>query len=363
MATVTTNEEFGTHDGTAVMSVTLGNANGVSATFMSYGATLMSVKTPSSSSKEPEEVTLNMDSFEGFLEKARYYGSTVGRVCNRIAKGKFVLEGKEYSLAINNGVNALHGGLVGFDKRVWAVETYSTADPAVAGVKFTLEAKDGEEGYPGNMTVTADYALTANNSLQCTFSATSDKTTIVNLTNHTYWNLSGNLATDIKGHVVTVQAEHYLPVDETQIPTGELAPVSGTAFDLRSPTKLQDRLSKIDGGGEPGFDHCFVVSGAKAEGAASGDESKSESGFGALPVVATVTDPKSGRSVTVTTSQPGMQLYTGNFLAHSPPHAQHWALCLETQNFPDAINKPDFPSAVLKAGDTYCQRTAYTFAW
>jgi aldose 1-epimerase len=262
------------------------------------------------------------------------------------------VDGKEYSMVVNNGPNGLHGGTVGFDKVVWESRTYVT--PSAAGVTFTYTSKDGEEGFPGTLSATADYRLTDTNEVRMEFSATTDKPTPVNLCNHAYWNLCGDLRSNVHDHVVQLFMPFYTPVDATSIPTGEITAVSGTPFDFTAPTRIGDRIMSIDGGGAPGYDHNFVRSKDLPPG-----------GFthGLFPI-AKVTEPTSGRTMVVESNAPGVQFYTGNWLGAANKADPHRAFCLETQNFPDAVNKAGiFPDPILRPGQTYSHVTVHRFSW
>ncbi|HEV7281025.1 MAG TPA: aldose epimerase family protein [Pirellulaceae bacterium] len=338
-----TEQPFGTAPAGEVTKYTIENSRGLSVGLIDYGATLVSVKTPDKNGKVAE-ITQGFPTLEGYLQRHPYFGSTVGRFCNRIAKGKFTIDGQEYTLATNNGPNHLHGGEEGFDRQLWKAEPFKKADEA--GVKFTYVSPDGEEGYPGELTVTATYSLNDQNELKYTFEATTDKATHVNLTNHAYWNLAGAGSGTILDHELTLAAEQYLPVDETSIPTGELANVSGTPFDFTSPKKIGADWDKLSGDPK-GYDHNFVL------------EDTSE-----LHPAAIVIEPKSGRVMEIQTTQPGVQFYTGNFLDGSEGNGgfeRHQAFCLETQHFPDAPNQPKFPSTLLKPGETLRQTTVHRF--
>lgn len=334
-----------TPDGVQVDEYTLANANGVRATIMTYGATLTRVEAPDRDGKLAV-VTLYLDSLDGYLAGHPYFGSAVGRYANRIAQGKFTLDGVEYTLATNNGPNHLHGGVRGFDKAVWQAEP-SEGEGCVA-VKFTHTSPDGDEGYPGTLTASVTYSLTNENELRMEYMATTDKPTVVNLTNHAYWNLAGAGSGDVLGHVLTLNADRYLPVDEGLIPLGELAPVKDTPMDFTKPHAIGSRIAQVEGG----YDHCYILNQARGKG---------------FSLAARVVEPKSGRVMEIYTTQPGIQLYTGNFLDGSltvagKPCKKHYALCLETQHFPDSPNRPEFPSTVLRPGQTYHEVTVHKFS-
>jgi len=317
----------------------------------SYGATLTSLKVPDREGLV-EEVTLCHTELELLRTKSRYFGCTTGRVANRIAGGKFTLDGKIYNLAVNNGVNALHGGLVGFDKRSWESRIVGEAS-----VEFKYVSADGEEGYPGTLTVTVTYSLESPSpgvhQLRIDYQATTEgAATPINLTNHAYWNLSGNLRRKITCHRLALRCPRYLPFNEFQIPIGEERSVHGH-FDFGPGAEgahgglgvlLSERVPHIDGAGQPGLDHCFCVD---REGVASEDT---------VCLMATLYDPESGRRLQVLGTQPGIQVYTANWLSQEPeaqPFTQHNAICLETQHYPDSINQPQFPSCVLRPGEKY----------
>lgn len=341
-----TEAPFGkTPAGKAVSLYTLKNANGMRVQLTNYGAIVVRVDVPDRAGKMAN-VNLGFDSLDGYLRGHPFFGATVGRYCNRIAQGRFTLDGREYTLATNNGPNHLHGGEVGFDKVVWTAEKIE--NPGQVGIKFTHRSPDGDEGYPGNLDVIATYALNDANELSVEFTAVTDQATPVNLTNHCYWNLGGAGTGKILDHELTIHAQQYLPVDETLIPTGEVANVAGTPLDFRQPQAMGKRLSEV--GADPvGYDHCYVLP-AKD---------------GQLLRAARVRDPQSGRVMEVLTTQPGMQFYTGNFLSGSEADGgfgQHAGFCLETQHYPDAPNKPEFPSTILRPGETFQQRTVHRFS-
>jgi aldose 1-epimerase len=338
---------FGKAGGRDVDLYVLTGAGGMVAKVMTYGATLTELDVPDRAGK-PGDVVLGFDSLDGYLGKEPYFGATVGRVGNRIARGTFTVDGKAYKLATNDGPNHLHGGIRGFDKVVWDAQEVRRGDgPAVM---LTYLSKDGEEGYPGNCRVIVMYSLTGAGALRLDYTVTTDRDTPVNVTNHSYFNLGGAANGDILGEELTLDADRYTPVDATLIPTGELAPVAGTPMDFRRPTPIGAHIREV--GGHPvGYDHNYVVNG----------------GGGKLAPVATVFDPKSGRVMEVSSTEPGLQFYTGNFLDGTiigkggVVYRQYCALCLETQHFPDSVNHPNFPTYVLKAGGTYRSTTIYTF--
>jgi len=342
-------QAFGkTADGTAVDLFVLTNAKGMRAKVMTYGATLTELLVPDRDGKL-DDVVLGFDDLDGYLAGHPFFGSTVGRFANRIAKGKFTLDGKEYTLAINNGPNTLHGGKKGFDKAIWNPEpVLSGDDPAI---RFTYRSPDGEEGYPGNLSVAVTYTLTNDNALKIHYAASTDKATPVNLTNHTYFNLAGAKAGNILGHEMTISADTYTPADDTLIPTGEIKPVKGTPLDFTTPTLIGAHINQIKA--EPvGYDHNFVLNG----------------GGKSLALAARVHDPKTGRVLEMSTTEPGVQFYTGNFLdgklkgRGGVAYKQHGAFCLEAQHFPDSVNHSTFPSTILRPGQTYTQTTVYKFS-
>ncbi len=312
---------------------------------MTYGATITAVETPDRSGKL-ENVTLFMDSLDDYLKGVPYFGATVGRYANRIAKGKFPIDGVEYTLATNDKANHLHGGVHGFDKVVWKAEPIETDNSA--GVKFSYESPDGDEGYPGKLSAQVTYTLTNDNELKMSYIATTDKPTVVNLTNHAYWNLAGAGSGDVLGHEVTLKASKFLPVDDGLIPTGELKDVKDTPMDFTTPHTIGERIDQVKGG----YDHCYVL-----------DRTDDKS----LLWAARVHDPRSGRMMEIFTTQPAIQFYTGNFLdgslsAGGKTYGKHGAFCLETEHYPDSPNHPDFPSTLLKPGETYEQRTVHKFS-
>ena len=325
-------------DGTQIDQYTLSNPNGLKVKIITYGAIMTAVETPDRNGKI-ENITLYRDSLADYMEMkdgkptTPYFGATVGRYGNRIAKGRFTLDGKEYTLAVNNGPNALHGGLKGFDKVVWKAEPVKTA--GTAGVVFTYTSPDGEEGYPGTLKAKVTYSLTDKDELKMDYEATTDKATVVNLTNHTYWNLAGAGNGDILKHELTLNADRFLPVDGTLIPLGRLDAVKGTAMDFTAPKAIGKDMAQVEGG----YDHCYVLS-RKGDG---------------LSLAARVTEPTSGRVMEVYTTQPAIQFYGGNFLdgtitAGGKTYEKHYGFCLETQHYPDSPNQKDFPHDRAQAG-------------
>jgi aldose 1-epimerase len=333
-------------DGTAVDIYTLTNKAGLEARITTYGAILVSLKVPDRNGVLAD-VNLGFDTLEGYLGTHPYFGAIIGRYGNRIAKARFTLDGVEYRLAANNNGNTLHGGIKGFDKVVWTAEPVNTAHGT--GVKLTYLSKDMEEGFPGNLSVTVVYTLTDSNELEIRYDATTDKKTVLNLTNHAYWNLKGEGRGDILGHVLQIEADRFTAVDSpvNLIPTGEILAVAGTPFDFTSPRAIGERIAQVEGG----YDHDFVL----------------RRGGGTLILAARVEEPESGRAMEVWTDQPGIQLYTGNFLDGTvvgkggKAYQKHFAFCLETQHFPDSPNHPNFPTTVLEPGQAYRTVTVHKF--
>jgi len=349
-----TKKSFGkTPDGQPVDLYVLTNKSGAEASITNYGGALVSLKMPDRNGKLAD-IVLGYDNAEGYVADKSYFGALVGRYGNRIGHAQFVLDGKTYTLAKNNGENTLHGGVKGFNKALWAAKIL----PAKGGQALELSylSKDGEEGFPGNLKVTVTYTLTDSNALQIEYSATTDKKTVVNLTNHAYFNLAGQGSGDILGHLLTIQADKFTPVDAGLIPTGELRDVTGTPFDFRKPTAIGARIDQADeqlklGGG---YDHNFVLR----------PVNELRGSFAAARVV----EPTSGRVMEVNTTEPGIQFYTGNFLdgktigKGGATYPKRNAFCLETQHFPDSPNQPKFPSVVLNPGELYHTITKYTFS-
>ncbi len=345
-----TRSPFGkTPDGTPVEVFTLNNGNGMEARICNYGGIVLSLRVPDKNGRLGD-VVLGYDNLDGYLKSSPYFGCLVGRYGNRIAKGKFTLNGRTYTLATNNYPNALHGGIKGFDKVVWDAKPIMGRQGPMLELHYV--SQDGEEGYPGTLSVTAVYTLTADNALRLDFTATTDKDTVINLTHHSYFNLRGH--GDNLGHVVQINADTFTPVDSTLIPTGELQPVDGTPFDFRQPTPIGARVNANDqqikyGGG---YDHNWVINKQP----------------GKLALQATVYEPETGRVMEVWSTEPGLQFYGGNFLDGSITGKGGWVykyrngFCMEPQHFPDSPNQPDFPSVVLKPGQTYKNTIIYKFS-
>lgn len=342
--------EFGIlPNGSQVDLYTLRNSQGMKVDIMNYGGTIVRWTAPDKDGNY-DDITLGMDSLQGYLDGVPFFGALVGRYGNRIANGKFTLDGETYELATNNGVNSLHGGLKGFDKALWKADVMNEAESKLV---LTYLSKDGEEGYPGNLNVIVTYELRDDNSLSINYEATTDKKTVVNLTNHAYFNLAG-LGSSILDHEVMLAADTYLPVDKGLIPIGEMMSVENSPMDFTDFHSIGERIddttyTQIVLGG--GYDHCWVFK----------DQSES------LKKLAEVREASSGRSMEVFTTEPGVQFYTGNFLNGSVigkngiSYGKRSGFCLETQHFPDSPNQSQFPSTVLEPGDTYKSTTVYKF--
>lgn len=331
--------------GEAVELYTLRNAKGLEADIATLGGVVVSLRLPGGNGA-PADIVLGFADLAGYLKPGPYFGAIIGRYANRIAQGKFTLDGVRYTLARNNGENSLHGGTRGFDKALWKANPGNGASLALSYL-----SKDGEEGYPGNLSVTVVYTLTDDNELKIDYTATTDKDTVLNLSNHSYFNLSGQGEGDVLAHQVTIYADRFTPVDQSLIPTGELRSVAGTPFDFRQPHAIGERINSGDHQlvlGR-GYDHNFVLN----------------RGGDGLVLAARVTEPKSGRTLEVLTTEPGMQFYTGNFLDGTihgkggKVYGPRAAFCLETQHFPDSPNHPSFPSVALKPGGQYRSTTVY----
>ena len=337
--------------GEAVDLYTLANAKGLEAAITNYGGIVVSLRVPDRAGKLGD-VVLGFDTLDGYLKEHPYFGAIIGRYGNRIGKARFTLNGVTYTLAANNGENHLHGGKKGFDKAVWKARDASDANSG--RLELTYTSADGEEGYPGNLAVAVTYSLDDSNELRIDYRATTDKDTVVNLTNHSYFNLAGEGQGDILSHRVMIAADRFTPADAGLIPTGELRPVKGTPLDFTQPTAIGARINNADEQLKlgHGYDHNFVLN----------------SGGGPLTLAARVSEPASGRVMEVLTTEPGLQLYTGNFLDGSirgkqgKVYAHRYGFCVETQHFPDSPNKPAFPSVVLKKGAVYQTSTVFRFS-
>jgi len=336
-------------DGTAIDLYTMTNAKGMIVKFITYGGIITELHVPDRNGKLAD-IVLGFKSLDGYLAGHPYFGALIGRVGNRIAGGRFTLEGKEYRLATNDGANHLHGGTAGFDKKVWAVMEVPAADGVA--VRLSRTSPDGEEGYPGTLNVSVIYTLTNDNALRLDYAASTDKPTPVNLTSHSYFNLAGEGSGDILGHEVMLAADRYTPADNQLIPTGVIAPVAGTPFDFTNPTAIGTRINDVPAPPPGGYDTNYVVNGS-----------------GKGPVLAArVRDPKSGRVMEITTTEPGIQFYTGNFLDGTltgkagQPYRKHAGLCLETQHFPDAVHHLSFPTIILGPGRPLASRTEHRFS-
>jgi aldose 1-epimerase len=354
MAEVTprlTKAPFGqTADGKVIELITLRNQRGIEVRLMTYGGIILSIKTPDRTGAI-DDIALGYDTAAGYFKNSTYFGVLVGRYANRIAKAKFTLDGKTYTLPANNGVNSLHGGTIGWDQKVWASEEFQNAGGV--GVALTLTSPDGDQGYPGEVKAKVTYTLTDDSRLIVDYDATTSAPTVINLTQHTYFNLAGAKADNILGHELMINADKYTPVDDTLIPTGELAPVAGTPFDFKTSTVIGARIDQkneqLTRG--KGYDHNWVLN-------RTGD---------GLSLAARAKDPLTGRTLEISTTEPGIQFYSGNFLdgtnigkgGKAYPH--RGGFCLETQHYPDSPNQPSFPSTVLRPGGRYTSQTVFTF--
>jgi aldose 1-epimerase len=334
-----------TRQGLAVEEYTLSSGNGVTTSIITWGGIIRTLLVPDRQGRI-EDIVLGFDALEPYEDRHPYFGTITGRFANRIARGKFSLDGKDYTLAINNGPNHLHGGLDGFDRVVWKARSERTADYARVTLSYT--SPDGDEGYPGELNTDVTYTLTKENTLRIDYKATTTKPTPINLTNHSYFNLAGHSSGDILSQQLMINADNIVPVDENLIPTGSLAPVKGTAFDFTSSHAIGDRISEVG----IGYDHTFVIT---------------PEGPG-LKVAARVCETASGRVLEVQTTEPGVQLYTGNYLDGTQigkggsRYAKHGGFCLETQHFPDSVHQPQFPSTILRPGEVYQQATILKFS-
>jgi len=344
--TSVTRAEYGhLPDGTVVEVYQLQNRNGLRAKVITYGALLTEMHVPDRTGRFGD-VTLGFDNLQSYLDGHPYFGATVGRYANRIAQGRFTLDGRTYVLATNDGPNHLHGGVRGFDKVIWRAEVLAGTG---AAVRFTYTSPDGEEGYPGTLTAAVTYTLTEDNELRLDYLATTSQATVVNLTNHAYWNLAGT--GNILDHVLQIAADRYTPVDDTLIPTGAIDPVRGTPMDFTRPLPIGSRIRQLTN--EPqGYDHNYVL----------------DSRGGDLALAARVEEPTTGRVLEIHTTEPGIQFYSGNFLDGTLTgkggvvYQQYDGFCLETQHFPDSPNRPNFPSVILRPGQIYTQTTIHKFS-
>jgi aldose 1-epimerase len=345
-------EPFGrTPDGRSIAMVTLRNQNGIEVRVMSYGGIIVSLKTPDRSGRSGD-IVLGHDEAAGYFPNPTFFGAIVGRYGNRMAKGRFSLDGRDYTLPTNNGPNSLHGGTVGWDQALWDANPFQGKDGP--GVVLTHTSPDGDQGYPGTVKAKVTYTLTDDDRLRIEYSATTDKPTVLNVTQHSYFNLSAGASPDILSHQLMINAAQYTPVDDTLIPTGEIAPVDHTPFDFRTPTAIGARIGDTDvqlTRGK-GYDHNFVLTRLHE---------------GDLELAARVEEPTSGRTLEVLTTQPGLQFYSGNFLDGTitgkggVKYGLRSGFCLETQHFPDSPNHPSFPSTVLRPGETYSSTTVFHF--
>lgn len=335
-----------THNGQSVDLYVLTNKEGMVAKVLTYGAILTELQVPDRHG-ELNDIVLGFDDIDRYLGDHPYFGAIIGRFANRVAKGKFALNGKDYRLATNDGPNHLHGGLKGFDKVVWHAKPVQAED--CGGVELSYISPDGEEGYPGNLSVTVTYTLTDMSELKFEYTATTDKPTPVNLTNHTYFNLAGAENSDILGHELMLAADQYTPMDDSLTPTGEIKTVESTPLDFREPTAIGARIMQI-AGTTGGYDHNYILE-------------KS----GGLALAARVHEPTTGRVMEIFTTEPAVQLYTGNFLDGSVRgkkgvlYKKYHGFCLETQHFPDSVNQPNFPNTILRPGERYYQTTVHRF--
>jgi len=345
-----TSEVWGSHDGKKVELFTIENRNGLKAKITNYGGIVVSLEVPDRNGNFAD-VVLGFDSLSDYVARNPFFGAITGRYANRIAKGRFTLDGTEYKLAVNNGPNSLHGGKVGFDKKVWSAKKIYRSN--AVGLELAYTSPDGEEGYPGTLKCKVTYLLTNGNELRIEYSATTDKATVINLTNHSYFNLAGEGSGSVLDHHVMINADYFTPTDDNLIPTGEKTGVAGTPMDFTQMHRIGDRIGEnfVPLKQGMGYDHNYVLSG----------------GHG-LKTAARVKDPKSGRVMTVETTEPAVQFYTSNHMKrmtgckNGHTYDFRCALCLETQHYPDSPNHPDFPSSVLRPGDTYQQTTVYKFS-
>jgi len=344
-------ESFGSAQGKSVTLYTLTNSNGLEVRVMNFGGIIVSVRTPDKQGRM-DDIVLGFDDLQGYLDNEPYFGAIIGRYANRIAAARFTLDGVQYSLARNNGLNSLHGGIKGFNQVVWNGEPFENSTGV--GLILTYTSPDGEEGYPGNLRAKVTYTLNDQNELSFDYEATTDKATPVNLTQHSYFNLAGEGRGDILGQELTLNADRFTPVDKNLIPTGELRAVKNTTLDFTKSTTIGFRINDKD---EQlvlghGYDHNFVVR---------------RTGPGSV-LAARLREPQTGRTLEVYTTEPGVQLYSGSFLdgtitgKQGHVYKQRFGLALETQHFPDSPNHPEFPSTILRPGQVYQSRTVYKFS-
>jgi aldose 1-epimerase len=344
-------ESFGRTSDGEVTLYTLTNSNGLEMKVLNYGCVVVSLKIPDRNGRL-DDIVLGFDSIEQYVSESPFFGAIVGRYGNRIAAGTFVLDGVTYKLAINNGPNHLHGGIKAFDKVLWNIEENNSSEGP--SLKFTYTSKDGEEGYPGTLNVTIIYTLTHDNKFKINYRATTDKKTIINLSQHSYFNFSGDAKRSILDHEIMLNADRFVAIDATSIPTGELKQVDGTPFDFRQPIRVGERIDSDDPqiiNGQ-GYDHTFVFN----EGVSNG-----------RAVAASLYDPETGRYMEIFTREPGVQFYSGNFLKgykgkNGAVYHKRFGLCLETQHFPDSPNHPEFPTVVLSPDEVYETETSYRFS-
>ena len=339
-------EPFGTTpEGDMITAYTLSDGDGIEVKIINYGAIVVSLKTPDRNGVS-DDIVLGYDTLDGYRSDTSFFGATIGRYANRIAGGRFSLNGVEYTLAVNDGPNHLHGGPGGFHKVVWSAEPFE--ESGSVGLRLTYLSPDGEEGYPGNLNVTLTYTLTDTKELRMLFEATTDKDTPVNLTHHGYFNLTGSARRDILDHELMLAADNYTPVDDTLIPTGEITPVKATDMDFTTPMAIGARIANVPGG----YDHNYVLT-------------KDE---GVLSLAARVYEPESGRVMEISTTEPGIQFYSGNFMNDSMigkggnAYDRYYAFCLEPQHFPDSPNQPQFPSTILSPGEKYEHLSVFRFS-
>lgn len=335
-----------TPDGSGVTLYTLSNSKGMRVKILNFGGILTAVEVPDRNGRSAN-VTASFPGLNEYFENAPYFGGICGRFANRISNAKFTLDDKEYELFANVPPNHLHGGKVSFIKKLWDAETITNKESV--GVVLTYVSPDGEEGYPGALSVTVNYSLNDDNELTIDYTATTDKPTVLNLTNHAYWNLAGPSSSSILDHKLTLECDEYVEIDDKAIPTGKLLPVAGTCMDFTAPHTIGERIAETTNG-NGGYDHCYTVRGG---------------GKGDVVPVAKVVEPTTGRVMEVSSTEPGVQLYTGNYLDGTPKTAdlpKQGAFCLEAQHLPDSPNRPEFPSVILRPGEIYRQTTVHKFS-